>query len=70
MSKIQAVLFDKDMYNTSKARYWMKSHDIQPIKRVHETKRYYRYRINDPKDFNRFRTKLIDSGVKFIFGYI
>ena len=49
-SKIQSVLFKKSNWNTTKARNWLKKNKIKPMKRVHTTLNYYRYRILKPND--------------------
>lgn len=65
----QAVIFRKDMYDTARCRRWLSKHKLVPIKRVHETTTYYRYRIREP-NYDRFeyRTKHISEGVKIIVG--
>lgn len=67
---LQSVLFDKEIYTTGQAREWLEKHNIVPIKRVHTTENFYRYRIRNPKDFNRFFTKKIKYGIDFVFGKI
>ena len=58
MSQIQAVLFKKSKFNSSsEARKALKAMKIKPMKRVHITDKYYRYRINDPKKYKRMRIK-------------
>lgn len=69
MSEIQSVLFDINKYDTKKTRKWLKSAKLVPIKRVHKTDENLRYRIRDPSNYKRFRTKKVDEGVKFILGF-
>ena len=45
---IQAVLFDKNYWNTNQAREYLKKNGKQPIKRVHTTDKYHRYRLIEP----------------------
>lgn len=45
---IQAVLFDKNYWNSRNARYHLKASGHQPIKRVHITDKYLRYRLIEP----------------------
>jgi len=67
---IQAILFDKNLWTAKNAYKWVKGHGYNPIKRVHITKNYYRYRITDPKTYRLMRIKNIsDNGIKFIIGY-
>jgi len=68
--EIQSVLFDKNIYNTKTARQFLKYYKITPIKRVHITKSYLRYRISPPEKYKFLRIKKIKTGVKFIFGKV
>lgn len=67
-SKIQAVIFNIDMWTTDKARKWLKEHDLIPIKRVHKTARFLRYRIMEPT-FNHYKTKILDNGIEIVYGF-
>ena len=69
MPILQAVLFSKDIYDTNRARRWLRRHKIDPIKRVHETTRFLRYRINEPDEKYDYRIKYITDGIKYILGY-
>ncbi len=68
--KVQAVLFSKEIYDTHSARRWLRRHNYTPIKRVHETTRFLRYRIREP-DYNNYEytTKYITTGIKMIIGF-
>lgn len=66
---IQAVLFDRTKYTTQMARRWLQHHDITPLKRVHATKNFYRYRITQPNKEKRHRTKQITDGITLIIEY-
>ena len=50
---IQAVLFDRKYWNTSQARAHLKASGHQPIKRVHTTDKYHRYRLIEP-NYNKY----------------
>ena len=66
---VQAVIFEKKHWNTTDARNWLKKKKYTPIKRVHITKNYYRYRILNPKKFNSFFIKKSSTkGVKYVIG--
>ena len=69
MSTLQAVLFSKDLYDTTRARRWLRKNKIIPCKRVHETTRFLRYRIKEPDYKYEYRIKRISDGIKMIFGY-
>lgn len=68
-TKIQAILFSKKYYDKNYAKKWIKKHKIKPIK-IHETERYIRFRIREPKRFIKtsFRIKPIKKGIKLIIG--
>jgi len=67
-TEIHSVLFNNTVWNSSEARKWLKEHNMVPIKRVHVTKNYLRYRIQDPEKFKSFVTKTTDQGITFVFG--
>jgi len=70
MSTIQAVLFSKKHFT------WLEAHNLvssfgAPIKPVHETENYYRFRMRPPSAFDRstFRTKKLPrKGIRLIIG--
>lgn len=67
-SKIQAVLFDNKKFNTTSARKKLKEMKLKPIKRVHKTENFLRYRIVEPNDKRfKYRIKKNKSGVNFVF---
>ena len=67
MTVTQAIIFSKDLNDTASARRWLKLHHFTPIKRVHETARYLRYRIKEPDyDHYEYRTKQISNGIKIV----
>ena len=45
---IQAVLFAKLYWTTSQAREYLNKNGYHPIKRVHTTDKYHRYRLIEP----------------------
>jgi hypothetical protein len=63
---IQAVLFDKSKWTTLYAREYLKNHGLKPTKRVHVTDRYYRYRLIDPKENDKYFTKKFNNGISYI----
>jgi hypothetical protein len=70
MSEIHSVLFDKNYYDEKLAKTWLKIEGLHPIKKVHITENFLRYRIRDPNLFKRFITKEIPKDhVKLIIGY-
>ncbi len=67
---IQALLFDGSIWKAPGARRWMKDHDYKPIKRVHKTENYLRYRLSEPDSSKTYRTiDFGDSGIKAVMEY-
>ena len=65
-SHIQSVLFNKDAYKPYEARQWLKRHDLTPIKRLHETEGYYRYRITEPIRNQKYRIISLSDNIKAV----
>jgi len=66
---IQAIIFQRDKYTSQDARKWLKKHDFTPIKRVHTTINFHRYRIREPEDFQEKTFRLIpigDGSIEFV----
>ena len=59
---VQAVLFDNEIYTTNQARQWLKSHNYEPLKRVHKTDKYLRYRIQIPQAKSKYVVKSLNNG--------
>ena len=69
MTVTQAVIFRRDMYDPARCRRWLMKHKLNPIKKVHITTNYLRYRIKEPDyDHYEYKTKQISDGVKIILG--
>lgn len=69
MSQIQSVLFDKSYYSRKSSLNWLIKHKLKPLKSVHITKNYYRYRLKDPKKYKYFRIISITDNIKFVLGF-
>ena len=69
MTVTQSIIFSKEFYDTARARRWLKRHHYEPIKRVHETTRFLRYRIEEP-DQKRYEYKIkpFTDGVRAVLG--
>ncbi len=67
---IQAVIFSKSDWTTKDTIKWLKLHGLKPIKRVHKTKNYLRYRIVEPEQFTSYYMYTLPNinGVKFVIG--
>ena len=77
MSEIHSISFltERGKWNTTKARRWLKKHNLTPIKRVDKVKvngilTQLRYRIRNPQEFESFSTKKIPKeDINIIIGY-
>ena len=69
MSEIQAVIFSKQKWNTQEAEHWLKTHHITPMKAVHRTLNFLRYRIREPATFKHFIIKKETNGIEFVIGF-
>jgi hypothetical protein len=67
--QIQAVLFDRDLWTQKKAVIYLTHYDLRPIKQVHVTADFYRYRILPPQSFTHFKTIRYLNGVRLLVGY-
>jgi len=63
---IQSILFDKRYWNYPESLLWLRENDLKPIKPVHETLNFYRFRMYNPNPLKEYYTKEIMKGVKFI----
>ena len=68
-SNIQAIIFKKENWTENKAEKWLKMHNFNPIKNVHITENYLRYRLKNPNKLNEYRTYDIGNGVKLILEF-
>ena len=66
---IQAVLFDRGVWDTKHARAFLARHGMRPIKPVHKTDNYLRYRLLEPVHGARYRIVDAGQGVKYIMEY-
>lgn len=67
MNNIHSLLFDKLFYTKRQSNAWVKLHGYQPIKPVHETKRYYRYRLTTPSTKYDYRTIKFKDGLLAVY---
>ena len=68
-SDIQAVLFDRNYWTITQSKKWLAVHHLHPIKPVHATKRFYRYRLHLPSDFRILRTHKTGDHMDLIIGF-
>lgn len=69
MSEIQAIIFDKKYWTKKEAKEWLAKNNFKPIKKVHTTKNFHRYRINEPNQYRKFRLKKLDNKVDLVLGF-
>jgi hypothetical protein len=69
MSKVQSYLFLKSYYDINEVNDYINSHDIHPIKAIHETDNMFRVRVQDPKQFKKFRTKKLSNHLEAVIGF-
>lgn len=70
MSEIQSVLFNKDKWTLTKARKWLKEHNLKPINRVFTTNDKYRYMINQSFKYKKLRTKKTGENLSIVIGFL
>ena len=67
MANIQAVLFDNTRYSEKTSKHWLEKHNFHPIKPVHITSNYLRYRMKTPNyNLHKYRIERIGHGISFI----
>jgi hypothetical protein len=70
MSKIQSVLFDRNLYTTTDALRWVNRHRIIPLKKAEIGPRYIHIRVRNPREFERIRTLNIAHGIELRVGFM
>ena len=68
MSEIQSIHIPINKYTKKEAWDWILQHGFTPIKETKESN-YYKFRLDDPKYYKRFRTKVLDNGIQLILGF-
>lgn len=71
MSNLQSILFDKKIWSIPLSKQWLIKHHYHPIKPVHKTNNYFRYRLKYPYKNNKYRTIHLgkNTGIKAILEY-
>lgn len=64
--EIQAILFPIDKWTSDDARRWLSKSGHTPIKRVHKTDNYLRYRISEPDRKSSYTSKHLNNGIILI----
>lgn len=68
-SEVQAVKFQRFIYNNEKSRNWLDKNKFKTIGRVKTTPTELTYVIKDPKLFKRFFSTKPSRGISFIIGF-
>jgi hypothetical protein len=67
--KIQSIIFDKrNGWTPFYSKRWLARNKKFPIKKVHKTLNFLRYRLQDPDLFKSFRLKKIGDGIELVLG--
>jgi len=70
MTDAQAILFKKSHYSKRSSANWLKYHGFKPIKKVHETVNYYRYRLKEPdEELYDYKIIPINNGIKTVIQF-
>lgn len=68
MSNVQSVIIDKRFYSFQQAVNYITQHGYK-LKKVDETKNFYRFRQFSPKKFDKYYVKDLKNNVKLVIGY-
>lgn len=68
-SKMQNIMFDKSMWSQKEARKWLSKHGYAPIKAVHVTKNFLRYRLREPRKGAKYRIIKFGKGIESTIMY-
>jgi hypothetical protein len=66
----QAYIFDKTMFTIRQVNQFLQRNNIEKLKPIHTTMRYYRVRVAQP-DYKHYfyKTITISKGIKMIYAY-
>lgn len=65
--RVQSLIFPRDKWTKPEARAWLKSHGYKS-RSVDETSQSYRFRQEDPDQFDVLRTKSFGDNIKAVVG--
>jgi hypothetical protein len=60
---LQGILFDKTYWSEAATQTFLSKHNLHPIKPVHITAKYYRYRLRNPIKGVAYRAKLLNNHI-------
>lgn len=64
----QSVIFDNRYFTVTSARKWLKSHGFESKGKVHKTAKTLRFRLVNPSQFSKFRTKALSPAIRLVLG--
>ena len=64
---IQSVLFPKS-FSFLEIQKFLNTHNLHPIKPIHETAKFKRVRISEP-NYKNYYTRKLPNGVDLFYGY-
>lgn len=67
-SNVQSVLFIKDQWTLPEARKWMRDHGFK-VGKVHDTKKFHRFRQFDPDPNMKHRLKNLPNGIVLLLEF-
>lgn len=68
VSEVQSVMFNRDKWSISKAKYWLSARGYKL--RYRTTKQYYRFRQTEPSKYKRFRIEKKRNGIELVIGFV
>jgi hypothetical protein len=63
---VQSVIFKKDKFTKKQAESWLKKNNYKPIKHVHSTDNFHRYRIVEPNSLSNYYTQSLNNGIELV----
>lgn len=67
---IQSIIFEKNKWSNKTAKKWLRDNMYSPIKPVHATSNFLRFRLHNPELFKSFITKKLPNGIELIIGIV
>lgn len=65
----QSIIFFKKIWNSKNSSIWVMENKLHPIKKMKETKSYYRFTLEEPDKGKKYFTKNMTRGIKLIMSY-
>lgn len=66
----QAIILHKDWFTLREAENWIHRHRYHPIKKVHSTLNFWRFRLKEPNEnIYDYRIIKLRDGVKAVIGF-